>query len=69
MEAFEYSPNEFWVVRLKDKVEPGNYTLNLDFKGSLVNFSLYSGDLRSDLVWQMLKAPPLISSGLHFSVL
>ncbi len=35
-EAFEYAANEFWVVRLKDEVEAGNYTLTLDFNGSLV---------------------------------
>ncbi len=36
-EAFEYSENEFWVVRLRENVPAGNYTLNLKFEGSLVN--------------------------------
>jgi len=35
LEAFEYSPNEFWVVPMASKVDPGNYTLSLDFQGSL----------------------------------
>jgi len=35
LESFEYLPNEFWVVPLAKKVDPGNYTLSLDFKGSL----------------------------------
>lgn len=35
LEAFEHLPNEFWVVQLASKVNPGNYTLSLDFKGSL----------------------------------
>ena len=35
-EAFEYAANEFWVVRLKEEVDAGNYTLTLNFNGSLV---------------------------------
>ena len=36
MEAFEFAANEFWVVRLKEAVPAGNYTLHLEFNGSLV---------------------------------
>lgn len=34
-EAFDYNKNEFWVVRLSQTVNPGNYILKLDFTGSL----------------------------------
>ena len=36
-EAFEYKPNEFWVVRAKDGITPGfTYTLFLEFNGKLI---------------------------------
>lgn len=35
MDAFEYEPNQFWVVRPRDTLRPGNYTLKLEFDGSL----------------------------------
>jgi glutamyl aminopeptidase len=35
VEAFEYAPNEFWVVRLGSKIQQGLYTLQLEFDGSL----------------------------------
>ncbi|XP_021921672.1 glutamyl aminopeptidase-like [Zootermopsis nevadensis] len=36
-EAFEYKPNEFWVVVIKNNTElqPGIYSLHLQFRGSL----------------------------------
>lgn len=34
-DQFEYEPNQFWVVLPRDTLQPGNYTLNLDFEGSL----------------------------------
>ncbi|XP_068219694.1 glutamyl aminopeptidase-like [Palaemon carinicauda] len=34
-DAFEYEPNEFWVVRPKDTLQPQNYSLYLEFEGSL----------------------------------
>jgi hypothetical protein len=36
-EAFEYKPNEFWVIviRKKTEIQPGIYNLHLQFKGSL----------------------------------
>jgi len=36
-DAFEYKPNEFWVVVVKDNAElqPGVYNLHLQFRGSL----------------------------------
>ncbi|XP_037084026.1 glutamyl aminopeptidase-like [Pollicipes pollicipes] len=33
--AFEYEPNEFWVVQLEQSVVPANYTLELQFRGNL----------------------------------
>ena len=35
LDAFEYAPNEFWVVPLVDGTPAGNYTLSLVFTGSL----------------------------------
>ena len=39
LEAFEYEPNQFWVVRLdeKDPLRPGTYKLYLEFNGRLDN--------------------------------
>lgn len=34
-ESFEYAPNEFWVVRPRDTLPPGNYSLTLHFSGTL----------------------------------
>ena len=34
-DAFEYEPNEFWVVDVGYPVPPGEYTLSLTFSGSL----------------------------------
>ncbi|XP_057378962.1 glutamyl aminopeptidase-like [Daphnia carinata] len=34
-ETFEYAPNEFWVVKLRSQMQPGLYTVNMDFTGSL----------------------------------
>lgn len=34
-ETFEYEPNEFWVVKLRNQITPNNYTLTLKFDGSL----------------------------------
>ncbi|KAI9551578.1 hypothetical protein GHT06_021911 [Daphnia sinensis] len=34
-ETFEYAPNEFWVVKLRSEMQPGLYTVNMDFTGSL----------------------------------
>lgn len=34
-ETFEYVPNEFWVVKLRSAMQPGLYTINMDFTGSL----------------------------------
>ncbi|CAB0011770.1 unnamed protein product [Nesidiocoris tenuis] len=34
--AFEHAPNEFWVVQLSKNIDPGKYSLRLDFNGSLV---------------------------------
>ena len=38
-EAFEYEPNQFWVVKLdgKDSLRPGTYKLYLEFNGRLDN--------------------------------
>ncbi|XP_046672950.1 glutamyl aminopeptidase-like isoform X2 [Homalodisca vitripennis] len=33
--AFDYPKNEFWVVRLTEMINPGTYSLKLDFSGSL----------------------------------
>lgn len=33
--AFEYQPNQFWVVRPRASLRPGNYTLHLEFEGAL----------------------------------
>ena len=33
--AFEYAPNEFWVIQLNDQLPAGNYTIHLEFNGSL----------------------------------
>ena len=33
--AFEYAPNEFWVVQLASAISAGEYTLSLAFDGSL----------------------------------
>ncbi|KAF0305364.1 Glutamyl aminopeptidase [Amphibalanus amphitrite] len=33
--AFEYEPNEFWVVQTGQPISPGNYTLSLEFSGNL----------------------------------
>lgn len=33
--AFEYKPNEFWVVVPDEVLQPGNYSLILDFAGTL----------------------------------
>uniref|UniRef100_A0A1B6I6L6 Aminopeptidase N-like N-terminal domain-containing protein n=1 Tax=Homalodisca liturata TaxID=320908 RepID=A0A1B6I6L6_9HEMI len=33
--AFDYPKNEFWVVRLTEMINPGIYSLKLDFSGSL----------------------------------
>ncbi|CAL4084418.1 unnamed protein product [Meganyctiphanes norvegica] len=35
MDSFEYKPNQFWVLRPKTILQPGNYTINLSFKGPL----------------------------------
>lgn len=35
--AFDYPKNEFWIVQLKTKINPGIYRLILDFSGSLTN--------------------------------
>lgn len=35
--AFEYQPNEFWVVQLGQSITPGNYSLYLEFEGRLDN--------------------------------
>lgn len=35
-DIFEYAPNEFWVVKLRSGIQPGLYTVNMDFTGSLV---------------------------------
>ena len=32
---FEYKPNQFWVVLPRSSLDPGNYTLYLEFEGSL----------------------------------
>ncbi|KAG7170009.1 glutamyl aminopeptidase-like [Homarus americanus] len=32
---FEYGPNQFWVVQPRSTLAPGNYTLKLEFEGSL----------------------------------
>ena len=29
--AFEYAPNEFWVIQLNDQLPAGNYTIHLEF--------------------------------------
>ena len=59
-DAFEYEPNEFWVVKMKSHLRPGNYTLKLKFNGSLerdiVGFykSVYStaaGKKRYDMLY------------------
>ncbi|XP_066980516.1 glutamyl aminopeptidase-like [Macrobrachium rosenbergii] len=34
-DAFEYEPNQFWVVRPKGTLQPKNYSLYLEFEGSL----------------------------------
>lgn len=34
-ENFEYPPNEFWVVKLSQKIPPGEYVLSMKFSGSL----------------------------------
>ncbi|KAF6213765.1 hypothetical protein GE061_011487 [Apolygus lucorum] len=34
--SFEYAPNEFWVVVLSHAINPGKYSLRLDFNGSMV---------------------------------
>ena len=34
-EAFEYAPNEFWVIKLRSQIQLGLYTLHLEFDGSL----------------------------------
>lgn len=34
-ETFEYPGNEFWVIKLKNDVLPGNYNVKLEFTGSL----------------------------------
>ena len=35
--AFEYEPNQFWVVQLDRQVDPGIYFLSLEFNGRLDN--------------------------------
>lgn len=35
-DQFEYEPNQFWVVLPRATLNPGNYTLHLEFEGSLV---------------------------------
>ena len=34
-ESFEYTPNQFWVVVPEDTLLPGNYSLSLQFSGTL----------------------------------
>ncbi|KAK3890035.1 hypothetical protein Pcinc_005999 [Petrolisthes cinctipes] len=34
-DQFEYEPNQFWVVLPRSTLSPGNYTLHLEFEGSL----------------------------------
>jgi glutamyl aminopeptidase len=34
-DTFEYAPNEFWVVKLSSQIQQGQYTLQLEFDGSL----------------------------------
>ena len=33
--AFEVKVNQYWVVYLEDQVQPGNYSLHLEFAGNL----------------------------------
>lgn len=35
-EAFEYTRNEFWVVKLNSELTPGMYMLSMQFNGSLI---------------------------------
>ena len=35
LEAFEYKPNEFWVIKTRDLATPGKYEISMDFSGSL----------------------------------
>ncbi|XP_040577104.1 glutamyl aminopeptidase isoform X1 [Lepeophtheirus salmonis] len=35
--SFEYKPNEFWVVKTNEMIQPGKYRLNLEFIGRLDN--------------------------------
>jgi len=37
LESFEFTKNEFWVVRPKSALSPGNYSLGIRFSGSLTN--------------------------------
>lgn len=34
---FEYKPNQFWVLRPKEELQNGNYSMELHFEGSLEN--------------------------------
>lgn len=48
--AFEYPPNEFYIIQLKDEASAGEYTISLEFDGSLTReiVGFYRSTYRND---------------------
>ncbi|XP_065573933.1 glutamyl aminopeptidase-like isoform X1 [Artemia franciscana] len=48
--AFEYTPNEFWVIEFSTEIPTGKYTVNLKFNGNLKNgiVGLYKSEYTND---------------------